>query len=57
MTEPFIVTNYDIVLNLLGNDLILAKMWWHSPNQAFDMQHPINVDKNTVRSYLESFIQ
>lgn len=40
-----------LVLALLGNPE-LADRWWYSPNRAFDMQRPIDVDLRTVRDYL-----
>lgn len=40
-----------LVLALVG-DPELADRWWYSPNRAFDMERPIDVDLKTVRDYL-----
>lgn len=41
----------NLVLALVG-DSSLADLWWYSPNRAFDMNRPIDVDTQTVREYL-----
>lgn len=41
----------NLVLALIG-DPELADNWWYSPNKAFDMQRPIEVDTRIVREYL-----
>jgi hypothetical protein len=40
-----------LVLALVG-DPELADRWWYTPNKAFDMSRPIDVDTRTVRDYL-----
>jgi hypothetical protein len=34
-------------------DSDLIKLWWESPNAAFDNKCPKDVDENTVKNYLE----
>ena len=41
-------------MSLLGKEE-LVKAWWTSPNKAFDMQCPKDVDLNTVAKYIERF--
>lgn len=41
----------NLVLALVG-DSSLADLWWYSPNKAFEMNRPIDVDTKTVREYL-----
>lgn len=41
-----------MLLALLGDPQLVAK-WWDSPNKAFDMQCPRDVDEQKVRAYLE----
>ncbi len=40
-----------LLIAMLGNKE-LADRWWYSPNRAFDMQRPIDVDVRVVRRYL-----
>jgi hypothetical protein len=42
-----------MLLSLLG-DPKLAMTWWTTPNLAFDMQCPQDVDENKIKNYLES---
>ena len=51
--KPFPYDNCDLVLRLVGNDPLLAKTWWHTPNTAFNGENPINVDQDLVKQYLE----
>lgn len=39
------------VFDLLGSEE-LVKLWWHSPNKAFNDENPILVDLELVRDYL-----
>lgn len=41
-----------LLLGLIGNRE-LAKQWWTTPNKAFDMQCPKDVDEIKVKAYLE----
>lgn len=53
MMQPFPYDNHDLVLRLVGGDLLLAKIWWHTSNNAFNGQNPCNVNQDLVRQYLE----
>ena len=41
----------ELVLAFVG-DAELADHWWYSPNKAFEMRRPIDVDLREVREYL-----
>ena len=41
-----------LVLILVGQNRSAADTWWYSPNEAFDMNRPIEVDTKQVRDYL-----
>ena len=41
-----------MLMSLLG-DQDLAKMWWTTPNVAFEGQCPQDVDEQVVKAYLE----
>ena len=41
-----------MLMSLLG-DPQLVSAWWASPNAAFDMQCPQDVDEQLVKAYLE----
>lgn len=43
-----------LLLSLLGNHN-LVNIWWNTPNRAFDMQCPKDVDETKVQSYLEGY--
>lgn len=45
----------EMLLSLLGN-INLVERWWNSPNRAFNLQRPIDVDRDQVRKYLESYV-
>jgi hypothetical protein len=40
-----------LVLSMIG-DAELADSWWYTPNKAFDMERPIEVDARIIREYL-----
>ena len=41
-----------MLMSLLGNPDLVIK-WWTTPNRAFDMQCPRDVDEQKVKTYLE----
>jgi hypothetical protein len=41
-----------MLFTLLGSQELIAK-WWTTPNRAFNMQCPQDVDETTVKNYLE----
>jgi hypothetical protein len=43
-----------MLMSLLG-DHDLAKMWWTTPNAAFEGQCPQDVDEQVVKAYLEGY--
>ena len=43
---------HNMLLSLLGDPLLVVK-WWTTPNSAFDMQCPEDVDETKVKKYLE----
>jgi hypothetical protein len=43
--------NMLLLIQLGDHDLI--KVWWDSPNLAFDNKCPKDVDENAVKHYLE----
>jgi hypothetical protein len=59
MSEPIDITNQDnqkkrcnaLLMAMLGSQA-LVEQWWVSPNRAFDMEQPVNVNKNSVEQYL-----
>jgi hypothetical protein len=56
MSEPIDITNQDkrcnaLLMAMLGSQALVEK-WWVSPNRAFDMEQPVNVNKNSVEQYL-----
>ena len=56
MSEPIDITNQDkrcnaLLMAMLGSQA-LVEQWWLSPNRAFDMAQPVNVNKNKVEQYL-----
>jgi hypothetical protein len=44
-----------MLLALLGDRDMVTK-WWTSPNLAFGMQCPQDVDEDLIKSYLENFL-
>jgi hypothetical protein len=44
---------HNLLVILLG-DSKLVMTWWTTPNAAFDMQCPQDVDETLVKNYLES---
>jgi hypothetical protein len=50
----------DGLLFAIVGSTTLVKKWWNSPNQAFDLQKPVDVYKETpekVEQYILSFIK
>jgi hypothetical protein len=48
------ITDYiNILLMILLGDSDLIKLWWETPNAAFDNKCPKDVDENAVKHYLE----
>lgn len=43
--------NDALLLALLGNQEFVDR-WWTTPNKAFDMAHPEDVDPKRVQEYL-----
>lgn len=43
---------HNMLISLLG-DPKLVMTWWTTPNLAFDMQCPQDVDEQLVKTYLE----
>ena len=41
----------DLIFSLVGSEE-LAEKWWVSPNKAFDMRCPKDVDEKEVHDYL-----
>lgn len=41
----------DMLFAMLGSDE-LVQLWWESPNKAFDMECPKDVDEQKVHQYL-----
>jgi hypothetical protein len=50
-TEPIYKHCNDLLRAMLGSEELVTK-WWHSPNKAFDMAHPADVESNKVFEYL-----
>jgi hypothetical protein len=50
------ITDYlNMLLMVLLDDSALIKLWWETPNAAFDNKCPKDVDENTVKNYLEGY--
>lgn len=51
MIEKLMKENNALLMALLGRQE-LVDQWWSSPNKAFDMAHPSDVDPKVVQEYL-----